>query len=284
MQTAFTREELLQKLDAIESQYSLFYSIIYPELELERLEADILTESEIYEKVDSLLNAKHQGELLVLENVYNAAKKKKQELLADLETDYTSALEKSDDDYESEKEELAEDYAKRGMGKSSALAYFTGRLEEKHLEERGKIYSQYLEKKEETEKELDDLAVKYSEDLTTKQLEQLQEKIETVEQYKKQNNENYFEALKYNNQLTEKEREFAKANKDSILKHANEDTISQTSMMHEKLKLFNAYFAGCAPAEVVAEITADPIYKKYLGEYGFKIMRQYYEDLASIAV
>lgn len=282
MNTAFTKDELVQKLNDIESQYSLFYCIIYPELELERMTFELEQDSAIYEKVDALLNARQLGETENVKNNYANCKSELEKCLKALEVDSENLLEKLNVDYESKKSALIDDALKRGMGKSSALVNIVAKLNEKYLEEKNKFSSDYLKKKSQLDKELSDAVVKYTNELNLVQLNHMQEKINLVEQFKKENNEKYIDTLKYNNQLTEKEKEFAKANKDSILKQANEDTISQTSMMNEKIRLFNSFFSGCAAADVVTELTNEPIYKKYLGEHGYNLYLKYYQDMAAI--
>ncbi len=283
MATAFDKEELLSRLDEIENEYSLFYSIIYPELELERLVAEEVPDDEtLVLEVSSLLSGQQEGEELNLQINH-------QLILADIESRRDKAEEEFSamqsellSDYLNDKEEITSSAFKRGMDRSTFFTAQLEKLEEKYLALKSKLNSQLAEKNEELDVEEDKENEKYNLEHNTMLVRHTSERMQMVNELRDKYIEKREEALKYNNELTEKEREFAKANKDSILKQATEDTISQTSMMKEKLQLLGEFFTGCTPAEVVAELVADQTtYKKYLGETGYALLKAHYEELAA---
>ena len=81
--------------------------------------------------------------------------------------------------------------------------------------------------------------------------------------------------------MTEDEINYNKAAADSVFKQANEDVVTRTSMMYEKLNVAYQYLNGFTASEAAAQARTDVVFNKYLGVYGQQALVNHYEAIAA---
>lgn len=273
-----TREELIARFEDIEKTYSTFYSAIFPELELDRQAFTPMTEGELTAFAESLVADK----LLATERLTaqkssflteNTAKQ------VEVQAEKTKVLTEEHGKWDTVISDLDTQAQNRGMQKSAW--YLTRRAEliderDETLLNRGREYDKRLALLEEERVQkagVFDVEIAVAERAYAVAV---QEKKNLL---KKEQEELSRAVIQFNNEQSQREVQYNLSAQQFIFERANEETVTRTSMMYDKLEACYAYLGNFTNAQAFTQVKTDDVFHKYLGSYGYQALYNRYEVL-----
>ncbi len=274
-----TREELIARFEEIESTYSAFYSAVFPELRLER---------------QNFL-PKTQEELAAFAAQQVADKRLEKERLIAKKAGVTAAyLEKERALYETQETLVlaAEEKAE------AALLNLTAEAQERGMQKSAWYLKNHTEISTQKDKAILSYIEEYNEKITALNQEKRREEnvydaeIAVAEAayecalnekqlfLEKQQEEQQRAVVEFNNEQAHKEVQYNLLAQQFVFERANEETVTRTSMMYEKLQACYAYLGNFTPLEAFGYVRTDHIYEKYLGIYGYETLYDRYKNMA----
>ncbi|MBR2616824.1 MAG: hypothetical protein IKC56_01125 [Clostridia bacterium] len=98
---------------------------------------------------------------------------------------------------------------------------------------------------------------------------------------KKEQEERGQAITEFNNGQALKEAQYNLQAQQFVFERANEETVTRTSMMFDKLEACYAYLGNFTNSQAFNYVKTDDIYHKYLGSYGYDALYERYELLCS---
>lgn len=275
-----TRDELIARFEDIEKTYSTFYSAIFPELKLDRQAFNPMTDAEVLAFAESLVAEKQLAAQRIAAqklNVEATNTAKKSELQAEKER----AVSAEEGKWQTAISDLDAQTEKRGMQKSAwylskRLALFSAKDEAVSSvgQDYDKKIAQLVDACQKEERVYDaELAVAQSAYESA-----LQEKKLLL---KKEQEERGQAITEFNNGQALKEAQYNLQAQQFVFERANEETVTRTSMMFDKLEACYAYLGNFTNSQAFNYVKTDDIYHKYLGSYGYDALYERYELLCS---
>lgn len=274
-----TREELIARFEDIEQTYSTFYSAIFPELELNRQTFTPMTDVQLTAFAESLVADKQfvSQRLTAQKASFLTANTAKQ---TEVQTARTNAITKERNKWENVISDLDAQAQKRGMQKS---AWYLARRAEL-IEERdesifncGREYDNKLSLLE--EERLKESGV-FDADIAVAQSAYTAAVQEKKNLLKKEQEELSRAVIEFNNEQAYKEVQYNLTAQQFIFERANEETVTRTSMMYDKLDACYAYLGNFTNAQAFILICTDDVFLNYLGSYGYQALYDRYQSLS----
>lgn len=263
-----TEAELELALQEIDNKYKVVDGNKLEGVKYDRIEYDAPTDAEIIKNAqDELAGYRAEG-------------------IADIKTDtenrITDALERKADSYHnlSETENsisgdyatavraYEDDMAKRGLSRSSIAASEKAAIEESRAAALASARSDHAEEISRIDAEISGLEADMQKALNAFDIAYAARLTERIAELTEEREEKRIEALKYNNQMTEKERDdmLAIAGDESLLEgEVPEDMLA--SYYSEKYDLFRQYLSGMSADQARVAVRNDPSIRNALSDY-----------------
>ncbi len=275
-----TREALIARFEDIEKTYSTFYSAIFPELELERQSFTPMTDTQLTAFAESLVAEKllTSQRLTAQKQSFLTANAAKQ---SEIQAAKANAVAEERSKWENVIGDLDAQAEKRGMQKSAW--YLTRRAE--LIEERdesivncGREYDKKLALLE--EERLKESGV-FDADIAVAQSVYAAAVQEKKNLLKGEQEELSRAVTQFNNEQAYKEVQYNLTAQQFIFERANEETVTRTSMMYDKLEACYAYLDNFSYGQAFILVSTDDVFRNYLGSYGYKSLYERYEALSA---
>ncbi len=280
MATTITRDQMIAKFEEIDSTYSVFYSAIYPDMILTRKEGTARTDAALTTlatalvKEKSTLSAALTTEKAAVLAAYDAK-------LAALSAEKTAKFTAAEQKKTKKLADLESDVLHRGMTLSAWYLAEKAQIADEKTAEEDAATAEYNQKSADLTAEKTRVSAEYDTKISQATAAYQQALADKKEELRLADEKLLAGILEYNNKMTEDEINYNKAAADSVFKQANEDVVTRTSMMYEKLNVAYQYLNGFTASAAVTQARTDTVFNKYLGAYGQKALVNHYEAIAA---
>lgn len=225
-----------------------------------------------------------ENEISALLEKYSTQKKKDDE-------SYEKMLKSLSDAYEMAVESASNDALKRGLARSSIAVNTVSAIEGEKAKEKSALEREHEQKMREIDNEIAMLEVKKQKALDDFNVAYTARLTEQIDKLKEESLKKQTEVVKYNNSLTEKEREEEIKRKkaeselytQALSQKKTEDSMKNKLTEHEQDTQYQQVYSvlrdkllTLSPMQAQTEVTANPIYRIYLSDaYYYKLYNEF---------
>ena len=266
-----TEAELQQALAEIDNRYVVSVDGGAPEgTRYDRIEYDPPTDAAIYKQAeDELAGYRAEGERDLRED----AEKRTEDALERKEQSYRTLKDTESDvreDYENAVRAYEDDMAKRGLSRSSIAASERSAIERNAADSLAAARGAHAEKLGEIDAEISGLEADMEKALNAFNIAYAAKLTERIAELTAEREEKRIEALKYNNQMTEKEREElveAAGGDASSVKPGEVPESLLPAYYREKYEAIREYLSGMDAEQAKVTVRNDPLIRGALSDY-----------------
>lgn len=256
-------EELKNELVALNKESEAKKWAGYDKLELEKINYDAPSDDEIYNLAKSYVDQKY-SKLAQNTKTENADKQKTlAETIKQAQQEYSAREKKRESDYEKSKNEVEDQALKRGLARSSIVLNELTDLETQKNAEINDSKNSFDEEINKINGEISDLGEKLNKSLKELDMQKAVELNEKIESLKSIRDQKSAEAIKYNNQIKEKE---SQKQNEVKLARVGQDNAIDTVFSKRKLSATMDYLETLSKKDALDLLDSDEDLKKALGD------------------